>query len=55
MRVHYFEYRSGELYCEQVPLQQIASEVGTPAYIYSEPTLNRHVRVFDEAFSPFRI
>src|ERR1700752_4437962 len=48
--MHYFEYRSGELYCEQVSLQQIAAEVGTPAYIYSEATLSRHVRVFDEAF-----
>src|SRR5215472_14993854 len=48
--MHYFEYRGGELYCEQVSLQQIAAEVGTPAYIYSEGTLRRHVRVFDEAF-----
>src|SRR5438552_3124918 len=48
--MHYFEYRSGELYCEQVPLRQIAAAVGTPAYIYSEATLRRHVRVFDEAF-----
>src|SRR5437016_6770761 len=48
--MHYFEYRSGELYCEQVPLRQIAADVGTPAYIYSEQTLRRHVRVFDEAF-----
>src|SRR3989440_11485738 len=48
--MHYFDYRSGELHCEQVPLQRIAAEVGTPAYIYSEQTLSRHVRVFDEAF-----
>lgn len=48
--MHYFEYRSGELYCENVPLGKIATEVGTPAYIYSEQTLHRHVRVFDEAF-----
>src|SRR2546427_8913582 len=48
--MHYFEYRGGELHCEQVPLQRIADEVGTPAYIYSEQTLQRHVRVFDEAF-----
>src|SRR5947209_11664228 len=48
--MHFFEYRSGELYCEQVSLQKIAAEVGTPAYIYSEQTLRRHVRVFDEAF-----
>src|SRR3989442_10856257 len=48
--MHYFEYRGGELHCEQVPLQRIADEVGTPAYNYSEQTLQRHVRVFDEAF-----
>src|SRR5947209_14313895 len=48
--MHYFEYRSGELYCEEVPLRQIAADVGTPAYIYSEQTLRRHVRIFDQAF-----
>ena len=48
--MHYFEYKNGLLYCEQVPLDRIADEVGTPAYIYSEETLRRHVRVFDEAF-----
>ena len=48
--MHYFEYHAGQLHCEQVPLQRIADEVGTPAYVYSERTLHRHVRVFDEAF-----
>src|SRR5215813_13602518 len=48
--MHYFEYRGGELHCEGVPLRRIADEVGTPVYIYSEQTLQRHVRVFDEAF-----
>ena len=48
--MHYFEYRGGELYCEDIPLENIAREVGTPTYIYSERTLHRHVRVFDEAF-----
>ncbi len=48
--MHYFEYHDGSLRCEQVPLQRIADEVGTPVYIYSEQTLRRHVRVFDEAF-----
>jgi diaminopimelate decarboxylase len=46
----YFDYRSGELYAEGVPVQRIAREVGTPAYIYSLATLRRHYRVFDEAF-----
>jgi diaminopimelate decarboxylase len=48
--MHYFEYRSDELHCEGVPLDRIAREVGTPVYVYSEKTLHRHVRVFDEAF-----
>jgi diaminopimelate decarboxylase len=48
--MHFFEYQAGELHCEQVSLRQIAADVGTPAYIYSEATLSRHVRVFDEAF-----
>jgi len=48
--VHYFEYHDNELYCEGVPLRRIADAAGTPVYIYSEQTLQRHVRVFDEAF-----
>ena len=48
--MHYFHYDGGVLQCEEVPLERIAAEVGTPAYIYSERTLRRHVRVFDEAF-----
>src|SRR5499427_4138951 len=48
--MHYFEYRSGELHCEGISLRKIADDVGTPVYIYSEETLRRHVRVFDEAF-----
>lgn len=49
--MHYFTYRSGALFCEEVPLERIAAEVGTPAYIYSERTLRRHVRVFENAFA----
>ena len=48
--MHYFNYRNGELYCEEVPLRRIADDVGTPVYVYSERTLHRHVQVFDEAF-----
>src|SRR5436190_12826434 len=48
--MHYFEYRSGELHCEGISLRKIADAVGTPVYVYSEQTLRRHVRVFDEAF-----
>jgi len=48
--MHYFQYQAGELYCEEVPLARIAADMGTPVYVYSERTLERHVRVFDDAF-----
>ncbi|HZS35675.1 MAG TPA: diaminopimelate decarboxylase [Polyangia bacterium] len=47
--MHHFEYRGDDLYCEDVPLARIADEVGTPAYVYSLATLERHFRVFDDA------
>lgn len=49
--MHHFHYRGDDLYCEDVPVSRIASEVGTPAYIYSHATLTRHFRVFDQAFA----
>ena len=48
--MHNFEYRQGELYCEQVPVSRIAKEVGTPCYVYSYATLVRHFRAYDGAF-----
>lgn len=48
--MHFFQYRNGELYCEDVPLARIAKEVGTPCYVYSHATLIRHFRAFDSAF-----
>lgn len=55
--MHYFDYRDGVLACEEVSLEAIAEAVGTPAYVYSQRTLDRHVRVFDDAFggSPHQI
>jgi diaminopimelate decarboxylase len=49
--MHHFEYREGRLYCERVPLENIAREVGTPFYCYSHATLSRHFRAFDSAFA----
>ena len=49
--MNYFEYRHGELYCEEVPVSRIVKEVGTPCYIYSHATLLRHFRAYDSAFS----
>jgi diaminopimelate decarboxylase len=48
--MHDFQYRQGELYCENVPLARIAKEVGTPCYVYSHHTLVRHLRAYDGAF-----
>jgi diaminopimelate decarboxylase len=48
--MHDFQYRHGELSCEDVPLARIAKEVGTPCYVYSHATLVRHFRAFDSAF-----
>ncbi len=46
----HFHYRNGQLMAENVPLEQIAAQVGTPVYVYSTATLKRHFRVFSEAF-----
>ncbi|GIW55833.1 MAG: diaminopimelate decarboxylase [Nitrospiraceae bacterium] len=48
--MHDFQYRQGELYCEDVPISRIAKEVGTPCYVYSHATLVRHFRAYDSAF-----
>jgi diaminopimelate decarboxylase len=48
--MHHFHYRDNELYCEEVPIQKIAAEVGTPFYLYSHATLKRHFLIFNEAF-----
>lgn len=47
--MHHFEYHDGSLHAEGVDLERIAREVGTPVYVYSSATLERHYRVFKEA------
>ena len=47
----HFDYRDGELYAEDVPLRQIAEQYGTPCYVYSRATLERHWHAFDQAFA----
>ncbi len=49
--MHHFAYRDGRLHAEDVPLETIAAEVGTPFYCYSTATLERHYRIFTEAFA----
>lgn len=48
----HFDYKDGALHAENVSLAKIAKEVGTPVYVYSSATLERHITVFREAFSP---
>jgi len=47
----YFDYRDGELCAEGVPLRAIAAAYGTPTYVYSRATLERHYRAFDTALA----
>ena len=47
----HFNYRGTALYAEDVPLEQIAAEFGTPCYVYSRATLERHWHAFDRAFT----
>ncbi|MGE4431132.1 MAG: diaminopimelate decarboxylase [Sphingobium sp.] len=47
----HFNYRDGVLHAENVPLTAIAEAVGTPVYIYSRATLERHAQVFRDALS----
>lgn len=47
----YFEYHNDHLYCEKVSLKALAEQYGTPLYVYSRATLERHWHAFDEALA----
>ena len=47
----HFLYRDGRLFAEDVPVAEIAAQVGTPFYVYSSATLLRHYRLFDAALN----
>ena len=49
--MRHFEYRNGVLHAEDVSIAAMADAVGTPFYCYSTATLERHYRVFTEAFA----
>ena len=49
--MHHFAYRDGELCAEESSLRDIARQVGTPAYVYSQATLTRHFQAFTKAFA----
>ncbi len=48
--MHHFDYRNRELYCEDVPVEKVAGDLGTPLYIYSHATVVRHFEAFDGSF-----
>ncbi|MCT8330999.1 diaminopimelate decarboxylase [Albidovulum sediminis] len=48
----HFLYRNGVLHAEDVAIPEIAAQVGTPFYVYSTATLERHYRLFEEALRP---
>ena len=47
----YFNYRDGQLYAEDVAIKDIAKDHGSPCYVYSRATFERHWRAFDDALS----
>ena len=47
----HFDLKNGSIHCEEVPLELIADEIGTPVYVYSAATLRRHARVLKDALT----
>ncbi|MCS7269477.1 MAG: hypothetical protein NZ703_00175 [Gemmataceae bacterium] len=47
----YFHYRDGQLYCENVPVEALAHQYGTPLYVYSQATLLHHLHALQKAFA----
>jgi len=50
----HFTHKNGQLFAEDVAIDAIAREVGTPFYCYSSATLTRHAQVFTEALAPLK-
>ncbi len=50
--MHHFRYVGGKLFCEQVPVEQLARKFGTPLYVYSQQTLTDHFKKLDRALAP---
>jgi diaminopimelate decarboxylase len=48
--MHHFHYVNDELYCENVSISRICRELGTPIFVYSRQTLERHFKIFQEPF-----
>lgn len=48
--MNFFQYKNNKLYAEDIPVQQLAEQFGTPLYVYSRATLEHHWHAFDSAF-----
>jgi diaminopimelate decarboxylase len=48
--MHHFEYKEGQLFAEDISVQSLVEEYGTPLYIYSAATFRQHFKAFDSAF-----
>lgn len=46
----YFQFKNSQLYAEDVPVSEIADRFGTPCYVYSKATLEKHFHAFNDAF-----
>ena len=51
--MRHFDYKNRALFAEGVALEKIADEVGTPCFVYARATIERHFRVYDEAFGDY--
>ena len=49
----HFGYRQGKLHCEDVPIEVLAETYGTPLFVYSRATLERHWHAFDQALADY--
>src|SRR5439155_26675591 len=50
----HFAYRDRVLYCEDLPIANLADKYGTPLFVYSRATLLHHLRALQEAFAELR-
>ena len=48
--MRHFDFKNGEMFAEDVALSEVAERVGTPCYVYSSATLERHFNVFSNSF-----
>ena len=46
----HFDYKKGKLFAEEVSVEEIANKFGTPSYVYSKATLERHAKAYTDSF-----